>query len=70
MHFIFLFVICFTIGNASFYSEGDIGDAKCSVESVEFAITGAFKEILSGMFRVSVMDSIRLRANWIVLDSL
>jgi hypothetical protein len=50
MSCISLFLLfCVTISNASVYSEGDIGDAKCSVESVEFAITGAFKEILSGI---------------------
>lgn len=63
MHFIFLFVICFTIGNASFYSEGDIGDAKCSVESVEFAITGAFKEILSELLNCTYLRLFRVNMN-------
>jgi hypothetical protein len=43
-----LFAALCTFVQSSVYSEGDIGDAKCSVESVEFAVTGAFKEILSG----------------------
>jgi hypothetical protein len=47
MNLLFFFSILALI-QASFYSEGNIGDAKCSVESVEFANTAAIKEILSG----------------------